>query len=203
MNGHSDSKQGSLSSAAMGRRSPDRPREPKTDAAVPLTAGDGWRSSPTRLRLATRRTGARATARTRQRPDIGQAARSDEPGVFFLTLNVVTLGAIVARLGMETASVRLIAESRKEGANENRVQSHVRKSFAITVGMSLSGAVSVAGGWRWLVFCTFYLRRRWQVPGRGFHNARVSRRAGNRSKLVSRLPGDAPRWAIRRVARGV
>lgn len=74
----------------------------------------------------------------------------DELGTFFLATSIVTIVAAVARLGMETASVRLVAEALSRD-DRGRARSVVLQSFAVAAaGAALAVAVLGAGGWNWL-----------------------------------------------------
>jgi O-antigen/teichoic acid export membrane protein len=71
-------------------------------------------------------------------------------GDFYLAFSLASLAAIVARLGMDTPATRLVAEALAEGA-PGRAGSVLRQTLVFTaLGAGAVGAVSGAGGWRWL-----------------------------------------------------
>jgi O-antigen/teichoic acid export membrane protein len=76
-------------------------------------------------------------------------------GDFYLAFSLATLGAVVGRLGMDTAATRLVAESLAE-RKPSRARSVFRQTLAFSaLGAGVVGAISSLGGWSWLAHHAF------------------------------------------------
>jgi len=77
-------------------------------------------------------------------------------GTLLLAITVATVGATIARVGMDQAPIRLVAQSFRQG-DRGRAAASVRLSLLVTVaGTLVVGGVLLAGGWRWLALHAFH-----------------------------------------------